>query len=42
MANIKYEDITIEECISIYKKSIACICDGDNKEIHFEENLWRR
>lgn len=37
MENVSYENITIEECLSIYNKDIACICDADNKIICFKE-----
>lgn len=37
MDNISYENITIEECLSIYNKNIICICNGDNKIVNFKE-----
>ena len=36
-ADIKYEYVTIEECESINNSCIACICDGDRKEVKFRK-----
>ena len=33
---MKYEELTIEECfIKYHIEKIACICNGDNKQIEF-------
>lgn len=38
MIALRYEDITIEDCFCKYHiNNIACECDGDKKQVIFEE-----
>lgn len=34
---IKYENMTIEECLDFYNKNVCCVADGDNRFLRFEE-----
>ena len=32
-----YRDLTIENCLSLFRKNIISVCDGDNRIINFRE-----
>jgi len=34
---VDYDDITIENCLSLFRKNIMSICDGDLHIVKFEE-----
>ena len=33
---IKYENMSIEECLDLYNKKVCCVADGDNRFLYFE------